>query len=246
MFNLCVLFALVVWAGLGFEEARGELLITEFLAVNGGPLADEDGEFSDWIELYNTGPGVLSLDGYHLTENAAELDKWEFPPISLEPGEYLVVFASNKDRDDPAGELHTNFRLSGSGEYLALVAPDGSTVQQAFAPAFPPQFGDVSYGLGTTADFTGLVGDGASLRAHVPGDDVLGLTWTERGFDDAAWLSGVSGAGFETESGFEPEIGLDLQAGMFGVSGSVYLRAPFTVANPAEVDSLALLVKYDD
>ena len=56
------------------------------------------------------------------------------------------MFASGKDRSDPTKQLHTNFSLATSGEYLALVKPDGTTVTKEFAPKFPAQFDDSSYG----------------------------------------------------------------------------------------------------
>ena len=128
----------------------GAPLITEFMAANVSTLADEDGEFSDWIEIQNPDTTPISLAGYHLTDDAANLDKWTFPAVTLNPGAYLVVFASGKNRLDPAGRLHTDFQLSAEGEYLALVAPDGVTVLSAFAPFYPPQFENVSFGLGQT------------------------------------------------------------------------------------------------
>src|SRR2546427_6820180 len=106
----------------------GAPLMIEFMAANVSVLADEDGEFSDWIEIHNPDSSPISLAGYHLTDNATNLDKWTFPAVSLNPGAYLVVFASGKDRVNPAGRLHTNFQLSADGEYLGLVAPDGVTV----------------------------------------------------------------------------------------------------------------------
>jgi hypothetical protein len=126
-------------------------IISEFMAANDSSLADEDGEFSDWIELHNPEGVPVSLAGYHLTDEASNLRKWAFPAMTLDAGGYLVVFASGKDRTDPAGRLHTDFRLSADGEYLALVAPDGVTVVSAFAPGYPPQFEDESYGLDPAA-----------------------------------------------------------------------------------------------
>ena len=116
-------------------------MITEFLAANDDGLVDEDGASSDWIEVYNAGDMSLDLDGWHLTDDAANLSQWTFPTVSVDPGQYLVVFASSKDRTDADGtELHTNFNLNKAGEYLALVMPDGATVVQDFAPEFPEQF----------------------------------------------------------------------------------------------------------
>ncbi len=122
-------------------------LVSEFLAINNGVLQDEDGQYSDWIEIHNPTPAPVDLAGWHLTDDPAALEKWTFPEMTLAPDEYLVVFASDKNRTDPAGELHANFKLSGGGEYLALVRPDGVTVSHDYAPAFPPQTADVSYGL---------------------------------------------------------------------------------------------------
>ncbi|MCZ7634865.1 MAG: CotH kinase family protein [Verrucomicrobia bacterium] len=127
----------------------GGPILSEFLAANRSVLADEDGLFADWIEIHNPEDVPLALAGYHLTDNAANLTKWTFPAVTLAPGEYLVVFASGKNRLDPAAPLHTNFQLAADGEYLALVAPDGATVLSAFTPVYPPQFENASYGLDT-------------------------------------------------------------------------------------------------
>ncbi|MHC4717404.1 MAG: lamin tail domain-containing protein, partial [Planctomycetota bacterium] len=82
-----------------------------------------------------------------------DLRKWVFPSVNLPAGGYMVGFASDSDLTDPAGELHTNFKLKGEGEYLGLVRPDLG-VEHEYAPQFPPQITDVSYGLeqGTGGD----------------------------------------------------------------------------------------------
>jgi len=121
--------------------------INEFMAVNDATLADEDGDWSDWIEIHNGSAVAVDLAGWYLTDDAAELDKWQFPSVSLPADEYLVVFASGKDRAAFGAELHTSFKLSGSGEYLALVGPDGASVVHAYDPEYPAQCSDVSYGL---------------------------------------------------------------------------------------------------
>lgn len=123
------------------------LIISEFMALNSHTLQDEDSDYSDWIEIQNTGTNAVSLKGYFLTDNQDNLDKWEFPDVNLGAGKFLVVFASEKDRTDPAKQLHTNFKLSGSGEFLALVDTDGKAIIFSYAPQFPPQKDDVSYGI---------------------------------------------------------------------------------------------------
>ena len=139
------------WAALEPLERRlllsGDVLITELLAINDSCLPDQDGAFSDWIELHNSTAADVNLAGWSLTDDPDELDKWTFPSVNLPAGGYLVVFASDKDRTDPAGELHANFKLKGEGEYLGLVRPD-LTVEHEYAPRYPAQWTDISYGLG--------------------------------------------------------------------------------------------------
>jgi hypothetical protein len=129
----------------GVGVAGAALRINEFLAINDNGFKDEDGDDSDWIEIFNPGAAPALLDGWHLTDDPLDLTKWQFPATSMPTLGYLVVFASNKDRI--AGpRLHTNFKLDGAGEYLALVEPDGVTIATEFAPAYPPQQSNVSYG----------------------------------------------------------------------------------------------------
>lgn len=128
----------------------GQLLsprISEFVASNSS-FDDGDGVSSDWIEIQNRNAVSFDLSGYHLTDDAMNLRKWPFPSGTVLNGnEYQVVFASGRGTPDAAGNLHTNFSLNAGGEYLALVAPDGTTVVQEFAPTFPPQKANTSYSI---------------------------------------------------------------------------------------------------
>ena len=128
----------------------GEPIISEFMASNGGAsIVDEDGDSSDWIEIHNPSGNIAMLDGYYLTDDPGDLQKWAFPAVNLAPLDYLIVFASGKDRVNPASELHTNFILDANGEYLALVNPDGVTIVSEFGPAgtdYPEQEADLSFG----------------------------------------------------------------------------------------------------
>jgi hypothetical protein len=149
-------------------------LISEFMAANRSTLADEDGAFSDWIEIHNPGGGSVDLGGWFLTDSAGNKPKWRFPSVSLAGGDYLVVFASNKDRKVPGQPLHTNFALKAEGEYLALVKPDGITTTTELAPAFPAQMDDVSYGLPQING--GLAAPMTFLRTPTPGAPNSGAT----------------------------------------------------------------------
>ena len=141
-----VLFILLVFPGFLFAESR-KILISEFMAINSKTLQDEDGDFPDWIELYNPGDETVNLNGWFLTDKADNLTKWEIPDVSLNAGDYLVIFASEKKRNNPNQNLHTNFKLSGSGEFLALVEPGGTEISHSFGEMFPAQREDISYGL---------------------------------------------------------------------------------------------------
>ena len=125
--NKAWLLILTVVAVLAFATASsGTVLINEFLASNGSVNADEDGDFEDWVEVYNAGEEAVALLDYGLTDNIGQPFRWRFPDVVLAPGDFLLVWASGKDRRDPAGELHTNFSISREGEPLQLTRPDGT------------------------------------------------------------------------------------------------------------------------
>jgi hypothetical protein len=120
-----------------------QLLINEFMSSNALTILDDDGEDSDWIELYNSGTVALNLSGFGLSNNATEPFKWVFPQLTLQPGEYSLVWASGKNRTNPSKPLHTNFSLSSLGEDLILSKPSGEIMDQVAGVALQT---DISYG----------------------------------------------------------------------------------------------------
>jgi CotH protein/lamin tail-like protein/Fn3 domain-containing protein len=128
------------------NAATAALLLNEFMAENDRTLNDEDGDSEDWIEIFNPGVVEANIGGWFLTDDPRELNKWQFPEGKTIPANgYLVVFASNKDRTNVLGRLHTNFQLDNDGEYLALVDRNTNVVSD-FPPPVPLQQVDVSYG----------------------------------------------------------------------------------------------------
>jgi hypothetical protein len=121
-------------------------VLSEVVADDRTTLADEDGEHSGWIEVFNPTPRPFALEGCTLTDDPTQPARWRFPAVHLAPGAFLVVFASGKDRAVPGRPLHTSFRLANGGEYLALSAP-AQGWQHAFSPTYPPLTADLSYGL---------------------------------------------------------------------------------------------------
>ncbi|MBZ0256497.1 lamin tail domain-containing protein, partial [bacterium] len=159
------------------------------MASNSGVILDEDGDDPDWIELWNVGGDSVSLDGWHLSDDSSDLVKWTFPNVSITPGEYLIVFASEKDRTDASQPLHTNFALATEGEYLALSDASGNVVDE-FAPSYPNLDvwrGNVSYGSNATGERVYFT---QPTPGEVNGDGVEGFldpvsVNMERGFYDA-------------------------------------------------------------
>ncbi|MFN0125948.1 MAG: FN3 associated domain-containing protein [Verrucomicrobiales bacterium] len=224
-------------------------VISEFLASNRTGVPDADGDHPDWIEIYNPGPAAADLGGFYLTDNAGRLTKWRLPAVTLNAGGYLVVFASGKDRAVAGAELHANFSLSADGEYLALVSPDGVTILSEYAPVFPRQFADVSYGRGVSAGVittaTPIV-TGHPVRYLVPKLAEPAGDWRSAGFDDSGWGQATTALGFgyaELPIGQNGDL---TEAMRLAAHGSVYVRVPFEIALPAEVIGMTLRMKCDD
>ncbi|MEN8773562.1 MAG: CotH kinase family protein [Akkermansiaceae bacterium] len=229
--------------------ASANLVISEFLASNQNGLLDEDGDSSDWIEIHNPGSGEINLSGWTLTDDRSNSTKWSFPDITISPNQYIIAFASGKDRSIPDQQLHTNFKLSSSGEYLALISPSREVVSEY---DFPPQESDFSYGIATAGSHVVLISENAQARALVPDqnfDDHIGTNWRTNDplFDDSTWQAGNLGVGLERSNGFQNEIGIDILNTSWGINASVYLRIPIQAdLDPANIESLTLRIKCDD
>ncbi len=117
-----------------------EVVINEFMASNAVTASDQDGEFDDWIELYNNGTEAVDLGGWFISDNPNNIPKWEVPAGTIIPGKgYLIVWA---DENGTQEGLHANFKLSAGGENLYLVLPDTTIVQDI---EFPEQETDMGY-----------------------------------------------------------------------------------------------------
>lgn len=102
--------------------APATLTINEFLADNESVIADQDGEFDDWIELYNFGQDTVDLAGFTLTDDRTQPMRYTFPDTSLAPNGYLIVWA---DGDPNQDGLHADFGLSAGGEEIFLYDVQG-------------------------------------------------------------------------------------------------------------------------
>ncbi|MFA7420458.1 MAG: CotH kinase family protein [Melioribacteraceae bacterium] len=122
-------------------------VINEFMADNSKTIKDpantSKDEYDDWIELYNPTQNEILLTGMYLTDDNTKLDKWQFTQqnLKLKAGEHLLIWC---DEQGSQSGLHTNFKLSKSGEYIALVGTDGKAIIDEYT--FGAQQTDVSFG----------------------------------------------------------------------------------------------------
>ena len=121
------------------------IIINEVSSLNFSVIQDEDGDFEDWIEIYNNGNQAVNLHHYHITDDPSTPNKWAFPEYNLLPDTYLLVWASGKNRDSE--HFHTNFSLKSGGEHLMLRNHLGQLVDEVMLPELPA---DVSFGRETS------------------------------------------------------------------------------------------------
>lgn len=121
-----------------------KLYISEILVNNTYSHIDNDNEYSDYIEIYNGYKNEINLEGYHLSDSEFETDKWTFPNLVIKPKEYLIVYASGKDKCDKENQIcHTNFKLNSSGEVLTLTDKSNNIINKF---TYEETANDISYG----------------------------------------------------------------------------------------------------
>ncbi len=221
-------------------------IISEFMASNNGSIDDGFGQDSDWIELTNVGDAPVDLEGYYLSDSVNNLTKWSFTTSTiLNPGQYLIVFASDQNTIDPLGYRHTNYKLSADGEHVVLAAPD-QTILSQFGPGgadYPPQLTDISYGTSGPA----VVSGNSPSSYLIPSNGNLGTSWTNINFNAPAngFTAGKASVGYDTNP--TPINYADyFKSAVPSGTTSVYVRTEFDLPSAAAVTSLDLNLKYDD
>lgn len=136
----------------GCYPTGGDIAINEVLAKSDST--------ADWIELYNFGPTEVQLANWSIGDNITEDLPWELPDISLEAGEFLIIWASAGEGTEDG--LHCDFKLAREGETLHLFDPSNEIIDQVTYPVLGTE---QSYGR--TIDGTG---EWSILVAPSPGD----------------------------------------------------------------------------
>ena len=140
------IFILLCVLPMSFLSYSQTIKINEFMASNATTIADEYGEYNDWIELYNYGTDTVNIAGFYMTDTLGNTNKEQIPTgyalTKIPPGGYLILWADNDTLQDAAN--HLKFKLSASGEQIGLYAPDGITPIDTLT--FGQQITDISYG----------------------------------------------------------------------------------------------------
>ena len=130
--STCLFRGRLLWSSacllLSVSIALGDVLITEFMASNRTTLTALDGTTPDWIEIYNSDDASVSLHGLSLTTDPMHVETWPIPARTLGPRESVIVYASGEDGRVASDELHTDFKLSKSAGYLALLRESDDAV----------------------------------------------------------------------------------------------------------------------
>lgn len=116
------------------------LFINEFMASNETTIADEHGDYNDWIEVYNPEDMSVWLGDKYLTDNLSTPNKWQMPDAYIEAGGFMLFWA---DGDPDQGPFHTNFKLSKDGEEIGLFSNSQTSIDEQI---YGPQTTDISYG----------------------------------------------------------------------------------------------------
>ena len=121
-------------------DVGSDIVINEFMADNSTAVPDPNGEYDDWIELYNKTASPINLNGYFLSDKLTNLTKWTFPNVTIQPNSFIIVWA---DENGSQSGLHANFKLSAAGEAIYLCSPDTLIIDQII---FGQQQTDISMG----------------------------------------------------------------------------------------------------
>lgn len=124
----------------GFQMKAQGVVINEIITSNSAVITDDDGSYEDWVELYNTSSTAINLQGYGLSDLSTNPFQWVFPEYWIEPGEHLLIWCSDKNRTDINNDLHTNFKISSSGETITLTDSNGVTVDSYPAVIIPQNY----------------------------------------------------------------------------------------------------------
>ena len=128
--------------------------LNEIVTSNGDNLYDEDGDTPDWIELHNPTNEIINLFNFGITDDSQDLLKWTFPSIEMAPNDFLIIFASDKDRKNPVVQWDAKIEWGDSWSYwIGTSEPVGNWESINTNTDFWP-IGESGFGYGDNDDNT--------------------------------------------------------------------------------------------
>jgi hypothetical protein len=186
--KITLLSSILVISLFSSADANIPVVINELMASNNNCIQDPQGQYDDWIEIYNYGPNDIDIGGMYLTDDISVPNKWRFPSTTIiHGGGYLLIWA-----DDDINDIgfHANFQLDSDGEEIGLIDSDGQTFIDSID--FPDQFTDISFGRYPDANETWRFFDTPSPAAQNEGGylgKVADIKFSHgRGFYDTPFL----------------------------------------------------------
>ena len=186
---LCLL-SMVFFAG--SVTAATSVVINELMASNRSFIQDSQGQYEDWIELYNYGITSIDIGGMYLTDTLSDLTKWQIPASTTIPaGGYLLIWADNDTSDTG---LHANFKLDINGEEILLINSNGTTLVDRIT--FSRQRDDISFGRvpdgGYDLRYFDSPSPGSANEGGFPGIVADTAFSSDRGFYDTPFYVTIS------------------------------------------------------
>lgn len=162
---------------INISNAENPLLyINEFMASNDVSVPDNNGDYPDWIEIFNAGDQSVYLGDKYLSDDFFDNQKWQMPDINIESGEYIVFWASGNPEN---GLMHTNFKLKAGGEEIAIFNAENMAFSLIDSVTFGEQTTDIS--MGRYPDGTG---DFVIMGEPTPGASNINTGITENKISD--------------------------------------------------------------
>lgn len=217
-----------------FINTQAQVKINEIMASNDNTISDNNGEYDDWIEIYNAGDVSVNFGGMYVTDDPEEITKWQIPTnqsnsTTIAPGQYMIIWF---DKDPEQGPLHVDTKLSANGEYVILTDIDGES--RIDSVSFGEQSTDISWGRipDATGDFAFLNPTPAATNAgsELPEQTEAPVFTLESGYYSGNQAIGLSSATTNAEirftlDGSVPTSGSTLYSGPIALNSSTVVRA---------------------
>lgn len=233
------------------------LFVNEFMAQNASTIADDNGLYSDWIEIYNMSEEAIDLDGFWITDNLEEPELHQLNGLTVEPGGFLILWADGKGKTGPE---YLPFGLDDNGEELGLFSPEGNPIDQLIfgsqsdnlaAARMPDGSSTWQYVYGGTPGWSNVplvlvettMIEKGSVWAYRDNDQSEVKGWSSNGFDDSGWPTGAGPLGYGDDF-IVTEIGYGGDSNNKAVTS--YYRSTFEMKDSANVVSAAVQLMCDD